>query len=203
MSIRLSKIYTRSGDKGMTRLVGGDRQRKDSLLVESYGTVDELNSHVGVLRTLARQHDEIGDASEPVFQSIQNDLFDIGALLATMPDNKDMQARLDAFKRPREDGSDQRIHALEQQIDTWNDNLPELNSFVLPGGGLVNAQANVARTVCRRLERLLVQRQNTYPVEPVILAYINRLSDFFFVYGRWASAQLGEAELLWEINRSV
>ncbi len=203
MSIRLSKIYTRTGDKGMTRLVGGDQQRKDSLLVESYGTVDELNSHIGVLRALARQQDEIGEASEPIFQGIQNDLFDIGSLLATMPENKDLQARLDAFKRPREDGSDQRIYALEQQIDAWNENLPELNSFVLPGGGLVNAQANVVRTVCRRLERLLVQRQDTYPVEPIILAYVNRLSDFFFVYGRWASAQLEEAELLWEMNRSV
>jgi cob(I)alamin adenosyltransferase len=201
MSIRLSKIYTRSGDKGMTRVVGGDRQRKDSLLVESYGEVDELNSHIGLLRALASQHAALSEASAPIFQTIQNDLFDIGALLATMPDNKDLAARLDAFKNPLEDGSDQRIKALEQQIDAWNEHLPELNSFVLPGGGLVNAQANVARTVCRRLERLLVQRQDTYPVEPVMLAYINRLSDFLFVYGRWASAQLGEAELLWDLNR--
>ncbi len=201
MSIRLSKIYTRSGDKGMTRVVGGDQQRKDSLLVESYGAVDELNSHIGLLRALASQHAELGEVSEAIFQTIQNDLFDIGSLLATMPDNKDMAARLDAFKKPLEDGSDQRIKALEEQIDVWNEHLPELNSFVLPGGGVVNAQANVARTVCRRLERLLVQRQDTYAVDAVILAYINRLSDFLFVYGRWASAQLEEAELLWDMNR--
>ncbi len=201
MAIRLSKIYTRTGDKGMTRLVGGDQQRKDSLLVESYGEVDELNSNIGALRALASQHTELGGASEPIFQTIQNDLFDIGSLLATMPDNKDLAARLDAFKKPLEDGSDQRVQFLEQQIDAWNEHLPELNSFVLPGGGLVNAQANVARTVCRRLERLLVKRQDAYSVDPVILTYINRLSDFLFVYGRWASLQLGEAELLWDFNR--
>jgi cob(I)alamin adenosyltransferase len=201
MSIRLSKIYTRTGDKGMTRVVGGDQQRKDSLLVESYGEVDELNSHIGLLRAMASQHTELGEASEPIFQTIQNDLFDIGSLLATMPDNKHLAARLDAFKKPMEDGSDQRIDALEQQIDAWNEHLPELNSFVLPGGGLVNAQANVARTVCRRLERLLVKRQATYAVDPVILIYINRLSDFLFVYGRWASTQLQEAELLWDMHR--
>jgi cob(I)alamin adenosyltransferase len=201
MSIRLSKIYTRTGDKGMTRVVGGDQQRKDSLLVESYGEVDELNSHIGLLRAMASQHAELGEASEPIFQTIQNDLFDIGSLLATMPDNKHLAARLDAFKKTMEDGSDQRIDALEQQIDAWNEHLPELNSFVLPGGGLVNAQANVARTVCRRLERLLVKRQATYAVDPVILIYINRLSDFLFVYGRWASTQLQEAELLWDMHR--
>jgi cob(I)alamin adenosyltransferase len=201
MSIRLSKIYTRTGDKGMTRVVGGDPQRKDSLLVDSYGEVDELNSHIGLLRALASQHDALRDISENLFQSIQNDLFDIGSLLATLPDNKNLAARLDVFKKPMEDGSDQRINALEEQIDAWNEHLPELNSFVLPGGGIVNAQANVARTVCRRLERLLVQRQDTYAVDPVILAYINRLSDFLFVYGRWASAQLGEAELLWDMHR--
>jgi cob(I)alamin adenosyltransferase len=185
----------------MTRVVGGDQQRKDSLLVESYGEVDELNSHIGLLRAMASQHTELGEASEPIFQTIQNDLFDIGSLLATMPDNKHLAARLDAFKKPMEDGSDQRIDALEQQIDAWNEHLPELNSFVLPGGGLVNAQANVARTVCRRLERLLVKRQATYAVDPVILIYINRLSDFLFVYGRWASTQLQEAELLWDMHR--
>jgi cob(I)alamin adenosyltransferase len=201
MSIRLSKIYTRTGDQGMTRVVGGDPQRKDSLLVDSYGEVDELNSHIGLLRALASQHAELGEVSEPIFQTIQNDLFDIGSLLATLPDNKHLAARLDAFKKPLENGSDQRISALEQQIDAWNEHLPERNSFVLPGGGLVNAQANVARTVCRRLERLLVQRQDTYAVDPVILAYVNRLSDFLFVYGRWASTQLGEAELLWDMNR--
>jgi cob(I)alamin adenosyltransferase len=201
MSIRLSKIYTRTGDQGMTRVVGGDQQRKDSPLVESYGEVDELNSHIGLLRALASQHAELSQVSEPIFQTIQNDLFDIGSLLATMPGNKHLAARLDAFKKPMEDGSDQRVNALEQQIDAWNEHLPELNSFVLPGGGLVNAQANVARTVCRRLERLLVKRQTTYPVDPVILVYINRLSDFLFVYGRWASTQLGEAELLWDMNR--
>jgi cob(I)alamin adenosyltransferase len=201
MSIRLSKIYTRTGDQGMTRVVGGDQQRKDSPLVESYGEVDELNSHIGLLRALASQHAELRAASESIFQTIQNDLFDIGSLLATMPHNKHLAARLDAFKKPMEDGSDQRVKALEQQIDAWNEHLPELNSFVLPGGGLVNAQANVARTVCRRLERLLVKRQATYAVDPVILVYINRLSDFLFVYGRWASTQLGEAELLWDMNR--
>jgi cob(I)alamin adenosyltransferase len=185
----------------MTRVVGGDQQRKDSPLVESYGEVDELNSHIGLLRALASQHAELSQASEPIFQTIQNDLFDIGSLLATMPDNKHLAARLDAFKKPLEDGSDQRVNALEQQIDAWNEHLPELHSFVLPGGGLVNAQANVARTVCRRLERLLVKRQATYAVDPVILIYINRLSDFLFVYGRWASTQLGEAELLWDMNR--
>jgi cob(I)alamin adenosyltransferase len=88
MSIRLSKIYTRSGDKGMTRVVGGDRQRKDSLLVESYGEVDELNSHIGLLRALASQHAALSEASAPIFQTIQNDLFDIGALLAWKRTNK-------------------------------------------------------------------------------------------------------------------
>jgi len=117
MSIRLNKIYTRTGDKGMTRVVGGEPQRKDSLLVESYGEVDELNSHVGLLRAMASQHAALRDASEPIFQSIQNDLFDIGSILATLPDNKHLQSRLDAFKKPQADGSDQRITALEQQID--------------------------------------------------------------------------------------
>ncbi len=201
MAVRLNKIYTRSGDRGETRVVGGSKVSKASSLVESYGTVDELNSQIGLIRSLAREFPLLSEETEALFKVIQNTLFDIGSLLATMPDDAELPARLDAFKRPTDDGNDEHILMLEQKIDEWNQDLPELDSFVLPGGAVINAHANVARTICRRLERILVQRSPEYPVDPVIMAYINRLSDFLFVYSRWVSKTLGEPEILWEMNQ--
>ena len=193
MSIKLTRIYTRTGDAGMTSLVGGERVAKTSLQLETYGTLDELNSFVGLLRShvLTQADDgEIVAQTNAILRQVQNRLFDIGAVLA-MPLDKAGEA---AAPVTAED-----VAWLEKSIDSCNEELQPLNSFTLPGGGMANAYAHVARTVCRRVERLLWRLAEEAPAIPAeIMRYINRLSDFLFVYSRWISARLGEMEFLWE-----
>jgi cob(I)alamin adenosyltransferase len=193
--IRLNRIYTRTGDGGQTRLVGGKAIDKDAPRIEAYGTVDETNSCLGVVRALLEAEGAPPGAAElaRVLRRIQNELFNLGSDLATLP----------------EDGHPQRpvilprhVEALEREIDAWNEHLPALRSFVLPGGGLVAAHLHVARTVCRRAERLVVSLARSEAVAEQIVPYLNRLSDALFVMGRHAARLYGEAEPLWEPEKA-
>jgi cob(I)alamin adenosyltransferase len=198
MSVTLNKIYTKTGDDGTTAVVGGSRFSKGSILVESYGTGDELNSHLGLLRAMVQDSDE--DLSEGVtwLTRIQNRLFDLGSIMASPPDEPRLQGRLNDLLTFGEDGRELALAQMEDQIDEWNALLPPPESFVLPGGNLLNAQANVTRTVCRRLERVLARRHDEFPLNPDVRAYFNRLSDFLFVFSRWLTWKVGGEEIYWK-----
>lgn len=194
--MRITKVYTRTGDRGQTRLVGGAAVRKDAARIEAYGTVDELNAIVGLVRTW--NHRSAGDgAPEDAIQrldrelkAIQNDLFNVGADLATPAD-----ARWEGMHRVGQ----AEVERLESWIDGLNADLPPLKEFILPGGGPVGAFFHQARTVCRRGERrVLSMMDHETDVGEGVLQYLNRLSDYLFVAGRWAAKALGEAEYLWE-----
>lgn len=193
----LSKIYTRTGDGGQTSLVGGQRVSKDSLRIDSYGTVDELNAYVGLVRTAveesAVEHSEFV-AFAATLRRIQHELFNLGSILATLPE--DIHP-----KQPQITTAE--INRLEDEIDMANQNLPRLRSFVLPGGSRLDAELHICRTVCRRAERLLVRllREGSVPAEAV--RYLNRLSDAFFVWSRWANSILRRDEVLWEPNAAA
>jgi cob(I)alamin adenosyltransferase len=189
--LALNRIYTRQGDGGDTSLVGGQRLHKDALRIECYGTVDELNSFIGLACLSAC---EKLPALGAILLRIQHELFNLGSILATLPaDVHPKQARVTTAE----------IEQLEREIDAMNADLPALKSFVLPGGSRLNAELHVCRTVCRRAERIAVTlaRQAEVPAEAV--QYLNRLSDAFFVWSRWANHQLGIAEVLWEPNQSA
>lgn len=193
--VRLNRIYTKAGDGGETRLVGGQKVKKSSPRLEAYGTIDELSGCLGLARVaLAAPGAPAGAAElENVLRRIQNELFNLGSDLATLPEDRHPQQPLIELRH---------ITALEGEIDAWNASLPELRSFVLPGGGLVAAQLHVARTVCRRAERRTVTLAATEPVGPHVIAYINRLSDALFVMSRHAARLYNEPEPLWEPEKT-
>ena len=176
MGHRLSKIYTRTGDDGTTGLGDGSRVGKDSLRVETYGTVDELNSQLGFLLAY-----DIPPGLRQTFSEIQHLLFDLGGELC-MPGH--------VFIQPAQ------VEWLEQELDKLNDKLPMLKEFILPGGNLPAAACHISRTVCRRAERLLVALTREEHVEPAALAFVNRLSDFLFVAAR-VLARADGGEVLW------
>lgn len=190
--MRITKVYTRTGDAGRTRLAGGQQVWKDSLRVEVYGTVDELNAVVGVVR--AFNADGIGKKAsaarlERELRWIQNKLFDAGGILATVPGQ--------TFKNmPRVTTKD--VTHLERVIDGCQKDLAPLKEFILPGGGKVAALLHHARTVCRRAERECVRLSREEPIEPTIVKLLNRLSDALFVLARWVGKLQGDPELLWE-----
>ena len=184
--VKINKIYTRTGDTGETGLVGGVRIAKDSLRVEAYGDVDELNSHLGACRTLASSAQR--SALTDKLEQIQNELFDMGAELATPPE-KPWPGMVSI-------ASDQ-VTRLEQWIDQLTENMPELRSFVLPGGTELNSALHLARTVCRRAERTIVKLSRNEIVSKDLVAYINRLSDLLFAMARFESHAAGTAEYLW------
>ena len=193
--VRLNRIYTKAGDGGDTRLVGGQKVRKDALRIEAYGTVDELSACIGIARTalLAPGAPAGADALAAVLARVQNELFNLGSDLATLPpDRHPKQAVIEA----------RHVTALERDIDGWNDTLPELRSFVLPGGGMVAAYLHLARTVCRRAERHIVRLRDAEPIGEHGLAYVNRLSDALFVMSRHAARLYGEPEPLWEPEKT-
>ncbi len=189
--MRITKVYTRTGDQGKTRLAGGQQVWKDSLRVETYGTVDEVNALVGLVRVFNGDQAE-SEARERLEQSlrwVQNKLFDVGGILATAPGQK--------FKNmPRVTGKD--VTNLERLIDACQKDLAPLKEFILPGGGKVSGLLHHARTVCRRAERTCVKLAREEPVDPAIVKFLNRLSDALFVLARWAGKMNGEAEFLWE-----
>lgn len=179
------KIYTKTGDRGATSLVGGKRVSKASERLEAYGTIDELNSHIGLLRATPGTPRE----ALPLLEYIQNKLFNIGAYLAT--DNTDNPALLPAGLSA--DASER----LEKAIDEADAELPPLRAFILPGGCPAGATANVARTVCRRAERRVIALAREAAVAPEVTAFINRLSDYLFTLGRLCNHRAGIAEAEW------
>lgn len=192
--MRIHKVYTRTGDQGMTDLVGGERVAKDSLRIESYGTVDELQSFLGLLRAALSESSGTGgrgDCLEIVghIHRVQQDLFDLGSTLSTPPQYAD---------RVKNPITPERIAWLEETMDRWNEDLPPLRSFVLSGGGRFSALGHVARTVCRRCERIVLRLAREEEVPPEPLRYLNRLSDFLFVLARHLARTFGEDEPLWE-----
>lgn len=184
------KIYTKKGDTGTTSLIGGTRVPKNHLRVECYGTIDELNSWFGVLR----DQNTILKESE-LIQKIQNQLFNIGSCLAADPEKNKMHLPdLDSFL----------IEELESSIDTWEESLPALKNFILPGGCLAASYAHIARCVCRRAERLcvsLAEIAEIAEISPIILPFLNRLSDWLFVYSRILNHRSGGQEILWQPNK--
>jgi cob(I)alamin adenosyltransferase len=199
MTIRINRVYTRGGDKGETSLVGGRRVPKDSVRIESYGTVDELNAILGLVRAAAAAKTGASVAErdrarlDGLLRRIQNELFNLGSDLATLP----------ADRHPKQPVIEARhVKALEDDIDALNEGLPELRSFVLPGGGYVGGFLHQARTVCRRAERVVSALARREPVGEECLVYLNRLSDLLFVVGRWAARAWNEPEPLWEPERS-
>ena len=190
--MRISKVYTRTGDAGKTRLAGGQEVWKDSLRVEAYGTVDELNSVIGVVRVSNEKTGKNSEASvhvEKMLQWIQNKLFDIGGILATAPG--------ESFPNmPTVTAED--VVSLEQMIDQCQKDLAPLKEFILPGGGDISAFLHLARTVCRRAERLCVTFSREETVDPELVKFLNRLSDALFIFARWVSKTQGEPEFLWE-----
>lgn len=193
--VRLNRIYTKAGDGGDTRLVGGQKVRKHALRIEAYGTIDELSACLGLARTELVQPgapDEAAPLAELLLR-IQNELFNLGSDLATLQEDH----------RPTQPVIEERhTIALEQQMDAWNANLPELRSFVLPGGGRVAALLHLARTVCRRAERSIVRLADAESISAAVIPYVNRLSDALFVMSRHASRVYGEPEPLWQPEKT-
>jgi cob(I)alamin adenosyltransferase len=191
--IALNRIYTRSGDTGQTSLVGGQRVSKDTLRIECYGTVDELNSFIGMARVSAGEAPVLDELSK-ILLRVQHELFNLGSILATLP--KDVHPQ-----QPRV--TDAEIAQLEVEIDRMNDELPDLRSFVLPGGSRLNTELHAARTICRRAERIAYALTREEEVPGEAIGYLNRLSDALFVWSRWVNLKLGCEEILWQPNQSA
>ena len=179
MGHRLSKIYTKTGDDGTTGLGDGSRIAKDHPRAEAMGTVDELNCQVGVLIALLPE----GDDLQPILERVQHDLFDLGGELA-VPGYE--------LVKP------ERVTALEEHLDAYNEDLPPLKNFILPGGSVNAAHCHLARAICRRAERCLVTLHGAEPVNEAPRQYLNRLSDMLFVFSRVLSRRDGGSEVLWE-----
>jgi cob(I)alamin adenosyltransferase len=188
------KIYTKTGDNGTTGLVGGTRIPKHDLRIDCYGTVDELNSYLGLIRDQT-----ISDASQTTLIKIQNQLFIIGSLLAT-----DSDKLKDESKRKRLGITllkSEAIEFLETEIDTMNSVLPPMTHFILPGGHQTVSFCHIARCICRRAERNISKLNTEQPIQPEILIYLNRLSDFIFVLARKLSKELHAEEIKWIPNK--
>lgn len=196
-SIHLNRIYTRAGDAGETRLVGGQRVQKDVARIETYGTVDELNSFIGLARVTAEGLAPQFEGLRPfaaILKRIQHELFNLGSILATLPEDVHP-------KQPTV--TEAEVQQLEREIDAANTELPTLRSFVLPGGSRLDAELHVCRTVCRRAERLLITLSRAEPVPPETVSYLNRLSDALFVWSRWVNHVTGSEETLWQPNAAA
>lgn len=185
-----SKIYTKTGDKGKTRLVGGECVDKFNPRVEAYGTTDELNSYLGLVRIHLQKKTQFA-ALDRYLEVIQNEMFNLGSRLAC-EDAKIMQSL-----PPVTEAS---ISKMENQIDEMDSQLPRLNQFILPGGSEVSAHFHLARTLCRRSERRTAEIHHLDPRYQLEMIYLNRLSDFLFVAARWVNHQLGQADTVWNKN---
>jgi cob(I)alamin adenosyltransferase len=188
--LAINRVYTRRGDTGETSLVGGQRVKKVHPRIECYGTVDELNAFVGLALDSVRQYAQL-EPLATILKRVQHELFNAGSILATLPEDQHP-------KQPRV--TDRETRQLEHEIDSMNEELPALRSFVLPGGSRVNAELHVCRTVCRRAERLCTAMPDG---DQDTLKYLNRLSDAFFVWSRWVNHRLGIEETLWEPNQAA
>ena len=184
------KVYTKTGDTGTTALFGGTRVPKHHIRIESYGTVDELNSHIGLIRD-----QEMNSLYKNVLVEVQDRLFTVGAILATPPEKevlKNGQKRLQNLGILETD-----IEFLENEIDSMEDSLPQMTHFVLPGGHTTVSYCHIARCVCRRAERLAVHLNDIEPTDELVIKYLNRLSDYLFVLARKLSFDLKADEVQW------
>jgi cob(I)alamin adenosyltransferase len=189
----INRVYTRLGDSGLTSLAGGQRLPKNDFRIEAYGTVDELNSFIGMARETTRSTPAVEEL-DGILRRVQHELFNLGSILATIPEDvHPKQARITLAESEQ----------LEREIDRMNEGLPPLRSFVLPGGTRLNAELHVCRTICRRAERVCVTLAANSQLDAAILKYLNRLSDALFVWSRWTSHKLGAAEVLWEPNQAA
>lgn len=179
------KIYTRTGDRGTTSLIGGTKVPKSHLRIEAYGTVDELNAHIGLCLDMLTD-----EASRQLLREVQDRLFTIGSALACDP-VKETRMRIPDLK-------EEDITLLEKEIDRMNEALPEMKHFILPGGHITVSQLHIARCVCRRAERAVVRLEmEDQEVDNIIIRYLNRLSDYLFVLGRYAGMLLNAEEIPW------
>lgn len=192
--MRISKVYTRTGDAGQTRLAGGQQVWKDSLRVEAYGTVDELNASLGIVQVVTAEEANatVRERLQPELLWVQHKLFDAGAILATAPGQSfpNMPAVQEAD-----------VTRLERLMDQCQKELKPLKEFILPGGGKISCLLHQARTICRRAERVCVRLSREETADPVIVKFLNRLGDALFVLARWVATTQGEPEVLWQ--RSV
>ena len=184
------KIYTKTGDKGTTALIGGTRVQKNNLRIESYGTVDELNSYIGLIKD-----QEISQEIKQSLLKIQHDLFTLGAMLATPPEKETLVNGNERLNIPKVD--EKSILYLENEIDKMDAELPQMTHFILPGGHVAVSFCHVARCVCRRAERLSVALNEYEHLNSTILKYLNRLSDYLFVLARKLSKELSVKEIKW------
>lgn len=182
-----AKIYTKTGDQGKTALIGGHRVLKTDARLNAYGTIDELNSSLGLAVALLRE-DHRNDDLASKLELIQNQLFNLGSQLACESD--DMRKQLPNILPSH-------VEELERDMDNWEPLLPELTQFILPGGTLAGAQLHVARTICRRAERLTVALAETTHVDGLLVVYLNRLSDFLFLAARLVNHRLKVTETVW------
>ena len=193
--MRITKVYTRNGDKGATTLVGGRKIRKDDLRIESYGTVDELSATIGMVRAELKRsgiEEQATSLLDGQLAEIQHDLFNLGADLATRLEDRWEGMRVVVPEDTKR---------LESEMDTMNKTLTPLKDFILPGGGPVGATLHLARTVCRRAERVTVALADQEDIGDDPVSFLNRLSDWLFVASRWIAGYAGEREVLWARDR--
>ena len=184
------KVYTKTGDKGTTALFGGTRVPKYHLRIESYGTVDELNSYIGLIRD-----QEMNAHYQNVLIDIQDHLFTLGAILATDPEKAILKNGKERLNIPKITEVD--VAFLENEIDSMESELPPMTHFILPGGHTTVSYCHITRCICRRAERLATQLNDTEPVDEMVLKYLNRLSDYLFVLARKLSSDLKAQEVKW------
>ncbi|MCK5041595.1 MAG: cob(I)yrinic acid a,c-diamide adenosyltransferase [Sphingomonadales bacterium] len=183
--VKLTKIYTRGGDKGETSLSNGERVAKDDIRVEAYGAVDETNAAIGIACLY------VSSDTKKMLQAIQNDLFDLGADLSTPIEDGEEDGESGKLRI-----TDAQVTRLEQEIDQMNANLEDLTSFILPGGSEAASYLHLARTICRRAERCAITQQQQHKINPSAIKYLNRLSDLLFVLGRFVN-DMGKNDVLW------
>jgi cob(I)alamin adenosyltransferase len=184
------KVYTKTGDKGTTALFGGTRVPKDHIRIESYGTVDELNSYIGLIRD-----QDMNAHYKEILIQVQDRLFTVGAILATPPEKEFLKNGKERLNIPKITESN--IELLENEIDTMENALPPMTHFVLPGGHTTVSYCHIARCVCRRAERLAVHLNDIEPTDQFVIKYLNRLSDYLFVLARKLSHDLNAEEVKW------
>jgi len=184
------KIYTKTGDKGQTSLFGGTRVAKYNIRIEAYGTTDELNAYIGLLRD-----QDINNHIKEILLKIQHDLFTLGAMLATPPEKELLKSGKERLKI--EKINEAKIELLENEIDAMNEVLPPMTHFVLPGGNPIVSYCHIARCICRRAERITTQLSDESTVNPQILMYLNRLSDYLFVLARKLTYDTKSLEIKW------
>ena len=184
------KIYTKTGDSGTTALFGGTRVKKYNLRIESYGTVDELNSYIGLIKD-----QEINNSIKDSLLKVQNQLFTLGAMLATPPDKETLKSGKERLNIPKVEGNS--ILFLENEIDKMDQELHQMTHFILPGGHQAVSFCHIARCVCRRAERLTVELNDQESINNDIIKYLNRLSDYLFTLARKLSKDLSVEEIKW------